>query len=266
MSLTPHHCTMMISIRFARAGSRRQSILRGSRAATTGALPLLYRDVLVFDDAWTDKTWCSALEAPKANLRLPTSSHVIARYSQYMFNNSQYHFNSAGEFSLNIAASHIYSGGASNQIGTQTGTHTVVFWPDQIVLRGLTDRHIPAVVKAALDPTPLNKSAAENALGSTSSAFPSMMVICACVGSPGFSLERAKQTLDMFRSSAAERSTTQKPVLVLAEELRHHRAGTHVLLLPSTQESTESPTLEEASYELQLALSKEKILQLLLKY
>ena len=265
---------MMISIRFLRAGNPRRQPILTKRNATTGAgagagagaLPLLYRDVLLFDDAWTDKTWCSALEAPKANLRLPTSNHVIARYSQYMFNNSQYHFNSVGEFSLNIAASHIYSGGTSNQTGTQTGTHTVVIWPDQIVLRGLTDRHIPAVVKAALDPTPLTKSAAEHALGSTSSAFPSMMVVCACVGSPGFSLDRAKQTLDMFRSSSAERPTTLKPVLVLAEELRYHRTGTHVLLLPSTPESTESPSQEEASYELQLALSKEKIQRLLSKY
>ena len=238
------------------------------RAASSGsALPLLYRDVLIFDDSWTGEAWAAAMQpaatgnATAVNLKHPSSQHAVAKYSDWMFNHSQYHFNSVGEFSLNISAGHFYSPPESVVGGQTTSTtttnHSVLFWPDRILLRGLSDAHIPAVAKAALDTSgPLSLAAAVRATAETCVAqFPEVVVVSACSGSPGFSLHRAQQSLDWFGAAAAE-AGKPAPALVLADDLRNHRNGTNVLVLPRGGSSSED------AFELQLSLSKDKIRRL----
>jgi len=225
-------------------------------------LPLLYRDVFVFDDAWDAGAWSTALTTG-ANLKHPSSRHVVAKYANYMFNNSQYHFNSVGEFSLNMSAGHFHRSKTSAVTAVGGGTHSVLLWPDRVLFRGLSDAHIPAVAKAALNTDALTPAAAIRAAlpSSCSVPFPDMVVVSACSGSVGFSLQRAQQSLDWFRDSALEAGKSA-PVLVLAEDLKNHRTGTNLLVLPRGSGTAEP---SEDAFELQLSISKEKVRDLVSK-
>ena len=261
--------------------------------STSTPLPLLYRDLIVVDDSWTDEAWSAAMEplattasnvgsvssGTTVNLKHPTSRHVVSKYSTFMFNNSQYHFNSVGEFSLNISAGHFHSSGANlvrnkAAVAQAAGTHTAILWPDRIIIRGLSDRDIPEVVKAALSTEPFTRDIAERKIAAPAQVvpFPQLVVVSACSGSPGFSIYRAKQTLDWFRTAAVdaaaasgEEKAKAEPVLVLADDLKNHRSGTNVLILPTENDQHGCGPNEDA-FELQLALSKERIRSLLSKY
>jgi len=265
--------------------------------STSTPLPLLYRDLIVVDDSWTEEAWSAAMEPLAAtasaasgvssgsvsngtsvNLKHPASRHVVSKYSTFMFNNSQYHFNSVGEFSLNISAGHFHSGAnlGSNKSAAApaTGTHTAILWPDRIIVRGLSDGDIPAIVKAALSTEPFTRDIAERKIAAPARVvpFPQLVVVSACSGSPGFSIYRAKQTLDWFRNAAVdaaaasgEKKIKAEPVLVLADDLKNHRSGTNVLILPAESDQHGCGPNEDA-FELQLALSKERIRNLFSKY
>lgn len=250
---TPNHCRLSIS-------RLNRSSLSSSSSTATESLPLLYRDVLVFDDTWTTEKWASAMRQDRsgggtASLKYPSSQHIVAKYSSHMFNNSNYHFNSVGEFSLNISAAHVMSDGTEITRETSSG-HSALLWPDRLFLRNLSPADIPAVLKAALDTRPITAAKMKNDLASSATVEPlePFVVISACSGSAGFSYERSLQSLDWFKSAAVE-TLSSSPVLVIAEDLKNHRNGTNILVLKGASAD---------SFELQL--SKEKVKALLTKY
>ena len=245
---------------------------RSFATVTDCSLPLLYRDLMVFDDTteWTnsDDKWSQTMqigaEGKRRNLKDPSSKHIVAKYSLSLFNNSNYHFNSVGEFSLNISACHFHHYSASQHLNTKLGAyHSIMIWPERLLIRNLIVEDIPIILKAVLDTNPKSATASKLQQLLNKEAIiadmPPIVIFNACNGSPGFSLQRAKQSLDLFKSASIE-ANKECPTLVFVEDFKHHRNGTNLMICNSKEEARED------CFELQLSLSKDKIKDLLAKY
>lgn len=216
----------------------------------------MYRDVFVFDAGWSDAQWKGAMTSGQpASLKHPSSKHAVANYSLHLFNNSSYHFNSAGEFSLNISAAHTQCAVTPSQAPASSG-HSVLLWPDRLLLRNLRTEDIALVLKLALRTELIDARTLEKKLTAPAvvEAMSAMVVVSTCTGSPGFSYERARQSLAWFKAAGEASSPGADTMLIMAEDMRSHRAGTHVLVLP-----------QEDCFELQLS-SQERVATLLASY
>lgn len=213
--------------------------------------PLLSRDVFVFDGSFDGARWQDAMMHQSGSLKHPSSKHAVSAYAIHLFNTSQFHFNNVGEFSLNLSAAHVDDG--KNSPSTAAG-HGVLLWPDRLMLHNLCAKDVAAVLKAALQTAIIDARILEKQLSEDAKveAMQGMVVVASCTGSPGFSHDRAKQTLAWFATASKAHNTSA--TLVLAEDLRSHRAGTHVLVLP-----------QEDCFELQLS-SQARVAKLVEKY
>jgi hypothetical protein len=213
-------------------------------------LPLLYRDVFILDDGWDETRFVAGVQAGSPPLKHPNSGHAVSAYADWLFQHSNYHFNTVGEFSLNISAAHLYHPRPS----AASRGHSVLFWPEQLLLKGLSSSDVPAVVKAALSTSPTSAVELKSKLSSTASveAMPALVVVSACGGSPGFSAQRAGQTLSWFKTAASEGK--HKDIMLLqAEDLKNHRSGTNVIIMPRAEKA------RELAFELQLSLSLDRV-------
>lgn len=184
------------------------------------------------------------------NLKHPSSKHAVSAYAIHLFETSNFHFNNEGEFSLNLSAAHVDDG---NSPSTASG-HGVLLWPDRLMLHNLCAKDVAAVLKAALQTVLIDARVLEKQLSHDAKveAMQGMVVVASCTGSQGVSHDRAKQTLAWFATASKAHNTPA--TLVLAEDLRSHRAGTHVLVLP-----------QEDCFELQLS-SQARVAKLVEKY
>lgn len=215
-------------------------------------LPLLSRDVFVIEDDIVH------FSGKSSSLKHPASKHTAATYAKQLFENSKYDFNSLGEFSLNLSAAAVWGPTrGAKAASSRTAEHSVILWPDRLILRNLCAKDVAAVLKASLQTSLIDSRGLEKQLseGATVETMKGMVVVASCTGSQGFSHDRAKQTLAWFE--AAGETHNNSATLVLAEDMRSHRSGTHVLVLRDSG--------EEDGYELQLS-SHDRVLELVKKY
>jgi len=228
---------------------------RKTTASWSSALPLLYRDVFILDDGWDETRFVAAVQGGSA-LKHPNSGHAVASYAEWLFTHSNYHFNTVGEFSLNITGGHLYHPHVTmGGVGPAASRgHSALIWPEQLLLKGLSNQDVPVVVKAALSTSPTTAVELKSKLSSTASveAMPALVVVSACGGSPGFSTLRAQQTLSWFKTAASEGK--HKDIMLLqAEDLKNHRNGTNVIIMPRAEKA------KELAFELQLSLSLDRV-------
>jgi hypothetical protein len=112
--------------------------------------PLLFRDMFVFDHTWTEEKFGASLNDAKS-LYHPNSDHVLSKYALHEFNHGNFHFNQQGEFSLQTVAAHTFSGDMNF---ARTSGHTVLFWPDRLLIHGLQFEDVGAVSDLAMSSGP----------------------------------------------------------------------------------------------------------------
>jgi len=148
-----------------------------------------------------------------------------------MFNNSSYHFNSVGEYSLNFSASHTFAGvgagvrssSSSPDSKTQQSTHSVLLWPDRLLVQGLTNADVPTVMKLLLKPEELIKS---DAFASHVRVLTMPKLVVVVVNN-----SNSSTSLFQWLEKSLERKGEDFAFLVTAE-MKGHRNGTNVMILP----------------------------------
>jgi len=105
-----------------------------------------YRDIFIHDhNVMTTAAFLTCNEA-KLPINHPTGSHILAAYSAQIHKHSTYNFNQLGEFSVNITAFHPIVG--DSNVG---GSHSVLVWPDNLIISGLIKNDIPKIVNLFVD-------------------------------------------------------------------------------------------------------------------
>ena len=245
---------------------------------------ILHRDVFIYDHSFPLKSWITAHQKGSST-KHPSSGHVIAAYSSYIHNNSKYHFNSLGEFSLifssvlplphdNILTADIEvkvdclpPKNEKNSIA-KINSHSIFIYPDGLHISGLSVNEIPTIVDLILKDKNIEKDHLNKILPDycTLSEFPKLMVIAS--SSKHQSMEKAAQILNWFRSAIIEKTEVTEvnksdlgssipdlgseipdrkssTVFFLASELGGHRNSSSVILLPS-EDSFEFVSTEES--------------------
>jgi len=277
----------------ARAATRRPASSWGS--------PLLYRDLFIFDDSWTQDQWYQGVITGNKNLQHPKSTHVSAQYAFYQFNYSSYHFNE-GEFSLHVHPAHMQPAPAiaapasthapapatalahAHAHADGGATHSCILWPDRLLIRGLQSRDVKTIMDAAMKVGPaLSAQAMERALGKsrttsstiastgTSSAqgsdsalqvtyLDSLVIAVACGQTQNSTrphteatLQKAVRTVDTFRAILMNMASSvpRMPYIAMTADMRGHRRGQSVLLLPPAEglQSTGTVTGNPSSFK-----------------
>jgi len=259
------------------------------RHASSWGSPLLYRDLFIFDDSWTQEQWHEGVIKGNKNLQHPKSSHVSAQYAMYQFNYSSYHFNE-GEFSLHVHPAHMQSSsaGAPNPVpapapaSTDVRTHSCILWPDRLLIRGLQSGDIKTIMDAAMKVGPALSVQAvgdalekirrttDNSSSSSSSSgthdtgtglqvthLDSLFIAVACgqtqnSASPHSeaTYQNAVRTVDTFRTMLQNMvdAAPRAPLIAMTADMRGHRRGQSVLLLPPVQASENAAAGNPSSF------------------
>lgn len=229
---------------------------------------VLNRDVFIYDHSFTIKSWDES-HRKCLSTKHPSSGHVIANYSSYIHNNSKYHFNSLGEFSL-IFTSVIPLPSKLNvnentdviDIAALDKKHSILLHPDQLFISGLSINEVPTVVNLILqdnviDAVNLKKKLPNNCVISKS---PKLVIIAS--SNKTRSVESVTQVVNWFRSAIEDSDNEKKsnqvlnkdggenswpsPLLLLASELGGHRNSSSVLILPNEDSFEFVPNEETA--------------------
>ena len=245
--------------------ARRVSPLIMRRNSTWGS-PLLYRDVFVFDDEWKFDKWHDCLISGKT-FQHPDSLHISSKYAMHQFNHSKFHFNE-GEFSLTIHSAQLFNGSVQGSNPTESvmskdhaeskklpfsktrrGTHSIIMWPDRLIIERLRNEHVQAIMSVAMKAgPPLTIERVESVVNSVTradgtdtesrvkvSSLDAMFIAVSAV-IPSMqrdaSVQRSLITLKSFTDALDNIQPSPAPLLAMTAELRGHRRGQSVLLLP----------------------------------
>jgi len=132
------------------------SILRArSLCSWADESPITYRDLFVIEDSWEESKWKASIQS-EVNLKHPSSSHIISKYSTYQFNNGDFHFNSLGEFSLSIAGAHLIkssiSKSAVDMADIDDKSHSCYIWPDRVWVHNASLKDIGPIMDSTMNP------------------------------------------------------------------------------------------------------------------
>eukprot|EP00981_Chlorochromonas_danica_P011591 scaffold4140_cov178-Ochromonas_danica.AAC.4 len=146
----------------------------------------------------------------------PSSTHVVSAYSHYLYTHQQYNYNDLGEFSFHLFAAqclpppptatttaHLISASASGS----SSRHSVMLWPDQVLIESLLPEDVPAVARYIIQKTPhcqsaLNTLQKEINADSTISSLPGLTAIAKVTAA--HSVVQAKRSLDLLRTAFAQ--------------------------------------------------------------
>jgi hypothetical protein len=229
--------------------------------SSAGASYIPYRDVFVTDSIFNDSEWLKSGPLESAQLLHPTSKHIVASYLGYVHSSSNYHFNNVGEYTVNITAAQYeqevegieteneqyglnpINGMASENAVTfdqrnksKEKKHRMVVWPDGVVLENLTTENIPAITKLLLtDKIPDWKTVVAQELKGVSMREKKKdgdITIVLSLSST-FRYAQATKIRTWFENSFKVYNNAKKKVhYYYSNELRSHRNGTRVMILP----------------------------------
>ena len=229
------------------------------RLSSAAESTVLNRDVFVYDPSFSMESWVAS-HSKGLSAKHPSSGHVIATYSSYLHNNSKYHFNSLGEFSL-IFTSVIPLPCTLlvNSAALIDKRHTILIHPDKLCISGLSCNEVPAIVDLILQDKMISIDVLRTKLPVDCVITQAPKLIIIASASKNRSVDSVFQLLNWFRSAIEENDDKKKsvskasdefawsfPSLLLASELGGHRNSSSVLILPS-EDSFEFVSNEKAA-------------------
>ena len=187
----------------------------------------LQRDLFICDDNFKiDLRNLSLLR----DLKHPSSSHIISRYSSYIFQNEKYHFNDLGEYSLNVAAYFNLETEQKCITSSVDGqhSHNVFIWPDGLFLKNLNSFSIAQVLSYATNPDSNVSQFIQGFDSIVHEHLNDIIMIIAC-GSKGLQLINAIKVMAINDTRFSQLRRRMK--FVFAAGLQQHRKNSNLLLL-----------------------------------
>ena len=206
---------------------------------TLSSLSLQYRDVFIYDSSYKYKDYINNMNS----LKHPSSSHVIASYAHYIHNNSTYHFNSLGEYSLNVNPAYIISSSSSSSNSSSSSssssnssnsssTHDMILWPDRLHIAGLTKEDIPSIMKLIFKDNSISASSLSSLLPTSCHIKPITNTVIVSSTSNIVNCDNASLILKHFQNIInEEKGNANDYTYLLVPEMKGHRLGANVLLL-----------------------------------
>ena len=226
-----------------------------SLVKTLSSLSLQYRDVFIYDSSYKYKDYINNMNS----LKHPSSSHVIASYAHYIHNNSTYHFNSLGEYSLNVNPAYIISSSSSSSSNSSSSssnsssssssssssnssisssssssnnsssTHDMILWPDRLHIAGLTKEDIPSIMKLIFKDNSISHSSLSSLLPASCNIKPITNTVIVSSTSNIVNCDNANLILKHFQNIInEEKGNTNDYTYLLVPEMK---GGANVLLL-----------------------------------
>jgi hypothetical protein len=168
------------------------------------------------------------------DLKHPSSSHAIASYSNFIHHNSTYHFNSLGEYSLNVNPGHIIINNINNinNSNVNNNTHEMIVWPDRLHIKGLTKNEIPNIMKLIFKDNIISTSSLSSLLPSTCNILTIPDTVIVSSTSSIVNSDNANLILKYFKNIISEEKGNDNDFMfLLVPEMRGHRLGANVLIL-----------------------------------
>ena len=222
------------------------------------------RDLFVVDHSWSLKKWADKMTTPaqynitdsNKNLKHPGSGHIVSKYAIYQFENSAFHFNDVGEYYLNITAAHSFSPSfidheesEEDKIKDVNGTHSVVIWPDSILVRNASANDVEAITdlvmtqKMKLSEVQVKEFLADRSESETIISKVTNVVAVVSCGNEEYletdgKLQELRATSDDMLASYPS-SNIPKPAFLMAADMRGHRNASKVMILSVNDERGE---------------------------
>ena len=191
-----------------------------------------YRDIFVHDHSVVNTAAFLGYNEAKVPINHPTGVHTIAAYSAQIHRHSTYNFNQLGEFSVNIAAFHPISG-----TGNVDSSHSVLVWPDNLIISGLNKDDIPKVVNLFVDKDLLYNTDSSLATvkqninpNSKISSLTDTLIISAI--SKQVTPAMAHSIIQRFQKNLQEQNVHNTKLYISSQFGGHRNQSTSVMILP----------------------------------
>lgn len=214
--------------------SQHRMLQSRQHSSYAGSSWLTHRDVFVFDRSMDLLSFLQKHGRDSRSIMHPQSPHAIAKYADFIYNNSTYNFNSLGEFSLSICAAEVVpnkhstdrydlsanrsESGAeyaedTSSSANEKSSHSVFVWPEKLLLHGVTANEIPKLGALFLKDEPISIASLRDTLpsggesvrivsGPQSGVDDQLGVVVFAVGG-AFTAHRAQQTAQQLADEFA---------------------------------------------------------------
>jgi len=196
-----------------------------SLKSTLSSLSLQYRDVFIIDSSYNYDNYISNIN----NLKHPSSTHIISSYCNYIHNNSTYHFNSLGEFSLNVNPAYKLSINNNNNNNSNSNNHDMILWPDRLYIKGLSKNEIPNIMKVVFKDKSLSSSVLSSLLPKTCiiNNIPNTIIVSSTSNIVDYN--KANVILKYFQNIINDDNNNNDVMFLLVPEMRGHRLGKYLI-------------------------------------
>lgn len=197
-----------------------------------------YRDVFVEDNSFDYLTWIKDNSLHSAQIKHPSSTHVVSKYAAYVHNHGSYNFNNVDDYVLNIAAYHqlpaVNSESNKHQTtSNNTARHALLVWPDSLVLSNLVADDIAVIGKNLLKDAQLEKTKLAAQLNPSAVVLPITDVTIILSVSSVFTYTQALRTKEWFESTFQTHNYAQKVNYFIASEIKaRNQLPAQVTVLP----------------------------------
>lgn len=196
-----------------------------------------YRDVFVEDGTFDYLTWIRDNSLHSAQIKHPSSTHVVSKYASYVHNHGSYNFNNVDDYVLNIAAYHELPASSDTikhqTTSSSTARHALLVWPDSLVLSNLVADDIAIIGKNLLKDAQLDQTKLTSQLNPAAKVLPITDVTIILSVSSVFTYTQALRTKEWFESTFQAHNYAQKVNYYIASEIKaRNQLPAQVTVLP----------------------------------
>jgi hypothetical protein len=196
-----------------------------------------YRDVFVTDHMFTDTEWIKIGMLQSKQIMSPTSKHIVSAYAKCVHQGGAYSLSQ--DYSLNVLAAHctkeVHGSVKVSEEKFGDLKHSVLIWPDAVIIENLLDVSVPFVSKFITKETVPDWEALAPNLGGDSTVKVHKLdgIVIVMSLSASFRYNQAVAIQALFEKSFEVHNKAQLPVTYYyCNELRQHRDGTRIIIFP----------------------------------
>lgn len=198
-----------------------------------------YRDVYVEDRGYDYLKWIREHSLQSAKIKHPSSTHVVSNYASYVHKHGSYNFSNVDDYVLNVAAFHELPprntpDSLNCKIETDSITgHTVMLWPDSIILSNLVVEDIPVIGKSLLRDVQLDQTNLASLLNPCAkiSSISELTIVMSV--SSVFTFSQALRTKEWFETAFQNHNYSQQVKYYIASEIKQrNQLPAQVTILP----------------------------------
>jgi len=203
---------------------------------------LSYRDVYVSDANLNYVNWVKAQTSDSAQIKHPSSKHMVYNYANYVHTHGSYNFNNLGDYVLNVSACQttemipddVLVPTAQMCVPTE---HELLIWPDALRLKHLVASDVSILGKLLLKDAGLDQKDLIDKLNPAAVvhriAEPTVMLAV----SNKYTLEHAKRLKEWFEVTLNAKHPTKRVNFFITSATKHRNERVaRVLVLPANKQ------------------------------